>query len=72
VSPCACVCGSAFVLACICMCVCVCVCVCVGGKSNHTSSRSPTVTACMLANVIGALVLPLHAVSVLALVSGRT
>ena len=38
-------------------CVCVCVCVC-RGKSNHTSSWSPTITVCnILANVIGTLVL---------------
>ena len=42
------------------MCVCVCVCVCV-----------PDGNSIMLANVIGALVPFLHAVSVLTFVSGR-
>ena len=61
---------------CECVVVCVgaynvwnlCVCVCVWGESNHTSSWSPTVTVLY---AIGALVPVLHAVSVLALASGR-
>ena len=47
------------------------VCVCVLGKFSHTSPWSPAVTVFMLANVTGALVLFLHAVSVLTPVSGR-
>ena len=46
-------------------------CVSVSGKSSHTSPWSPAVTVFMLANVTGALMLFLHAVSVLTPVSGR-
>ena len=49
--------------------VCVCVCVCVGNPI--TPPRGPDGNSIMLANVIGALVPFLHAVSVLTFVSGR-